>query len=497
MVDAESKTKKGRIRYCYPRSEVYHRWIHDAEYVYSSNGGLISGKHNYLKYRDIGKYSTDENIKNNWIAHKYSIIAVIDRDKKRICISTKFNQWYKELLLAVPDYYEIFWCEGDISTPNILSFTDKDKEILCKEHLKYSIKQYVKNFLYEFYNVLNGKFVLHTNIEDTTRNIKSRFIDNYNVIKDFVKKYKVKHYSWYNECLQEKFTFNNYHPYSWSSLTITLPTIKQVITDTVFTKKEKEYFRKRYFYTKYCYGRGINFKEVESNWNKEVEYDDIKKFFKKKDIYWLDDYKNDKCITWNDYIVRAIEIEENYIKAKIERCKAKANDNYNKALEIANGHLSQEELINNWRENKCNVNNRIPFQNYRVICRSHSKQIRWFTDYLYNRNNFHNTQLKLNDDHIITSRNACVPLNDAIRVFKILHHSMSNHTTDEDITLSFNNIKVGIYPLIKIQYTEKYTDTNEKLGYKRWLIKIGCHNLWLDDIYNFIKYYHLEDKFLN
>ena len=61
-------------------------------------------------------------------------------------------------------------------------------------------------------------------------------------------------------------------------------------------------------------------------------------------------------------------------------------------------------------------------------------------------------------------------------------------------TSDFGNIKVGIYNLRFIQYKEK-TTANKTLDYKEWLIQIGCHSLWLDDINNFIQYYHLEKEF--
>ena len=65
MVDAESKVKKGRIRHCYPRKEVYHRWIHDSEYVYSNQAYAISGKGNYLRMFDIGKHRAVSDIESN------------------------------------------------------------------------------------------------------------------------------------------------------------------------------------------------------------------------------------------------------------------------------------------------------------------------------------------------------------------------------------------------------------------------------------------------
>lgn len=64
-------------------------------------------------------------------------------------------------------------------------------------------------------------------------------------------------------------------------------------------------------------------------------------------------------------------------------------------------------------------------------------------------------------------------------------------------TSNFGNVKVGIYNLRFITYKDKVSDSGTPLGYKEWCIQIGCHALWLDDIEDFIKYYHLEDKFHN
>ena len=75
MESAELKKEK-RVRHCYPRQEVYHRWIHSPEYVYAADGGLISGKFNYLRCHNIGKFVKDEDIKKMWDYHKHSIIAV-------------------------------------------------------------------------------------------------------------------------------------------------------------------------------------------------------------------------------------------------------------------------------------------------------------------------------------------------------------------------------------------------------------------------------------
>ena len=81
------------------------------------------------------------------------------------------------------------------------------------------------------------------------------------------------------------------------------------------------------------------------------------------------------------------------------------------------------------------------------------------------------------------------------RMFKI--YRTNNPSCTSWTERNFGKVNVGIYNLRFITYKEKTTDTGVKLGRKEWCIQIGCHALWLDDIEDFIRYYHLEDKFLN
>lgn len=500
MADAESEVKKGRIRHCYPRSEVYHRWIHSPEYVYASDGCLVSGKLNYLRCQNIGKFAKDEDIKEMWGYHKQSIIAVIDRENNKICISTKYTRWYTELVNALPDYYEIFWCSGEIPTPNILSFTPEDKEVLCKEHLKYTVERYVETTFRPFYNVLRGKQILRADIDNlhtqpTYRGFKYPCYDS---IKLFVKKYKVKKYSWFKESLNPKFKFQTYWPTSWDMTTIELPSIKKVLSDTVFTKREKEYFRKRYFYSTYCYGRGIPFSDVELYWNKEVLSKEMYDYFNKRNIYWLHDYRTESCITWNDYVVRSHEIGEKHRVKHIQDNIARSNQNRKEAEEKAAAIVSQEDAILAWRNGTRIRDCKIDFREF-VPPHRRGQYGSWRTSYIYVGNvSFKNTQLKLVGQNVVTSRNASVPLSSAIAAFHLFDSCIETNKVTGKTNFAFSDrFKVGIYNLRDIQLTEKYTDNGEKLGYHAWLIRIGCHNLWADDIMDFIQYYHLEDQFLN
>lgn len=500
MADAESKVKKGRIKHCYPRSEVYHRWIHSPEYVYAANGSLVSGKYNYLRCKDIGKFVKDENIKEAWNYHKQYVIAVIDRDKKRICVSVEYTKWYVELLNALPDDYEIFWCSGEIPTPNILSFTPEDKEILFKEHFKYVIEKYTEDVLRPFYNALNGRLTLHSNIDNLhTKPIYIGFkYPTYDGITLFVKKYRIRLYSWFKESLNPKFKLQTYWPSNWDSRTVEIPSIKKILNNTIFTESQKEYLRKKYFYTKYCYGRGIPFKDVERFWNVEVLSQEMYDYFNKHNIYWLDTYKDETCITWNDYIVRSYKIEEKRRCKYIQDNIAISNDNRKEAEAKAQSQITQEVLIESWRKGERIKQGRIYF---REFCPPRRKNQRgsWRDSYIYCSDiGFKNTQLKLVGQNVITSRNASVPLSSAIATFNLFDSCCRTYdATGKDRFTFSDKFKVGIYNLRDVQYVEKFADNGKKLGYKSWLIRIGCHNLWADDIMNFIQYYHLEDKFLN
>lgn len=511
MKDAESNIKKGRIRHCYPRQEVYHRFIHDSEYYYSNQANAISSKGNYLALGDIGKNKSIADIEQYWYPNN-NIFAIIDRENKKILVSHKYTDIVSELLRAIPDDYEVFHCKNDIPFCNILHYDNIDA--LAKLHLQYSIECYVEHCLAPFYAVINGKKILHSSLDGITKDINSRSKDKlsfvavniytkyrnyeYGNINEFVKRYKVKQRTWYNEVLNNKFKFCIYYPDSWSYITIKLPTVKQILTNTVFTKAQKEVFRKRYFYTKYCYGRGISFADVEKYWNKEVLSQEMYVYFNKHNAYWLPEYYTEKCITWNDYIIRYCEIDENHRNTYIQANINKSNQNRKEAEEKAKFYVNKELVLDNWRKGTGSQNNKISF---REFCPPKCKSQKgfWRDSYIYVSNVcFENTQLKLVNNKILTSKYASVPIEDGIKVFRLLLKCIDTNkrTGETRFTFGHESIKVGIYNFRSISYCTKQTDNGKSLDYKTWLVKIGCHNLWLDDIENFIKYYHLEDRFM-
>ena len=486
MVDAESKVKTKRIRHLYPRKELYHLFIHSDEYYYSPNNRhQISCKGNYLVIGDIGRKSTVEDIEEMWYYNSNRMIAIIDRFYKRILINKKYSQYASELEGSIPDDYIVYYTDETIPNKDILNETEQ----VCRLHLKYIITQFVEHELKPYYCILYGNHKTIYNDCNYTNYWR------YKYLVEFVNKYNIKKYDIYKECFNDNYKLTL--SYSWVNRTnkiIKLPTVKQIITNTVFTKKEKLLIEQRVFYTKYCYGKGIYFKDVVNNWNKGVNRTDIIKYLNKVISVEENWFNTEK--TWNDYIVKASTVLDNIYINNIKGWVEQSNQNELKAIEYLKEN--QNYGINDWREYKPIPAHRTTFRKF-IKPRSRKDRGQWIDSpiSLGHRFFFDNIQLKLTKDkkYIETSNYAKVSIEDGIRMYKFFNNLRSiDKDATQWTTSDFGNIKVGIYNLRFIQYKEK-TTVNKTLDYKEWLIQIGCHSLWLDDINNFIQYYHLEKEF--
>lgn len=494
MEGAEPKAKTKRIRHCYPRQEVYHRFIHDNEYYYSNKAHAISSKGNYLALGDIGRYKNVEDIEQYWYPDN-RVFAVIDRENKKILVSHKYINLTYELIRAIPDDYTVFHCNDSIPVYNILH--DENIDALAKLHLQHCIEKYVKRYLVQFYACLKGKKVLHVNIDSLIKedNRKHFWYYEYGAIKQFVRKYKIKRRTWYNKSLNTKFKLNIYYPNSWNRITIELPTVKQVLTNTIFTKYQVDLFRKRYFYTKHCFGRGIPFSDVDKYFGTSITHYEAVRYCIRRNIYLNTDWLVD-VHTWNELISKTYEIERKIHKNYVAEQVAKSEANYNAALEELR-QLESNYTVNSWREGKVNTGQHsVSYRKYSAPSRYNSSGT-WMTAAVHSScRTFTNTQLKLEGSIIRTSKNATVTLEEGIKMYKMFMIGRNNNPNRTSWTTSdFGNVKVGIYNLRFITYKDKVSDSGKSLGYKEWCIQIGCHSLWLDDIKDFIKYYHLEDKF--
>lgn len=474
----EKKTK--RIRHCYPRTEIYHRWIHSTEYVYTPKGGhACAGVGNYLRLCNFYCDKTNEAIKETWCLNSDYMIAIIDRDKKRVLITNKYREHSYSLKNAIPDDYEIFYVDGNFgSNPDIL----QNDEELFKTHAEYLIHKIIDRFAIEY-------LCLADKVKNVYRN--TLHIEDINELKQFVDKYKLRKYEWYIK------SFGNYtiiENGGWNArnTVIKLPTIKQIITGNMFNKKEKLKLEQHSFYYKHCYGHGIFIKWLKEHWNKVPTREEAIKYFNTKTEFknqssWISE---NNILTWQQLIENNHCRLDDYVTAERNRQINQSDINKLEAMKKANSNI---DSVNNWRENRTLNQSNITYRRFYPSYRK-GQLGSWKIDTISVKDyEFPNTQLKLIDKNIIgTSKGATVPLDDAIKKFKFIFNIINR----KDYTnLGFDNIKVGIYNLRFIKYTDKKNDDGISFGRKEWLIQIGCHALWLDDIIDFIKYYHLEKDF--
>ena len=505
----KSKPKTVRVKHCYRRREIYHQWIHDDKYVYTNQAYNVSGHYDMLFVNTIVDYVTRQDIVAAWAGwRKEDCIAIIDRDRKRILVSLVYTLQAGELIQDIPDDYQVFLTEDYIDNPDILSTGELDEVI--KVHAKYLIKRFVESTLTEHYISLNGRTnLLRKSLSNIFQYGKNRspskgytyyschYID-YSDVVDFVDKYKVKKFDWYKEAIAgtTRITYKTGR-YDVVRFDVTLPSIKQIITDKVFTTQEKIKLEQAYFYSKYCYGYGIGRKEVVDKWNALYNREELEKRFKRENIevnldnrptlvYWTDGIKlYHKAVTANN-------------RAEVERCVKESLENERKAREQL-ATLDDSVKLEAFRKFKpYNDISVIEYQRFYKSYRRNATGV-WKTSKLYNSAGFANTQLRFDGEKIETSRYAVVPLSAAISMWRLYTRivAMNKWTKDEYYIVKFDdkNISVGIYNLRAIMYRKKKTDQNFILDHYEWCIVIGCHYLWIDDFMDFVKYYDLYDTF--
>ena len=490
MESAELKKPK-RIKRCYKRSELYHRFIHSDEYAYSPSGTYqLSCRDNYLITGDIGRYKS---IDDYWFNINSRIVAIINRANKRILINSNMNYYIWELRRALPDDYEIYYTI-EKSLDNDAIFV---KEKYLKHHCAYLVKQ-CTTYFNSFYAVLNDKI---RNLYIDINEIPSFY--SVKELIDFVKKYKIKKYNFYNEFLIKELELVYYKGYNPIKLYVCPPTLKQIVTGKIFNKKDTLKLQQSHFYTHHCYGYGIPFKDVIKNWNKTDWSRKLANKYNRTNV--CVELLDDTNITWNEWVKKTTNAILKNFEIEEKRCIEKSDKNREEALKLLKNSVNHSESIINWREGKrFHVGTMsVSYRCYRKS-KHRNKLGTWINEKVFNYFNFDNIQLrKIENSYgisIETSNHAIVPLDDAIRCWKLFtklksQFEITNKTCDAVYRLEDKNIKVGIYNLRSIKYCDKVTNLNKPLNRKDWVIIIGCHHIWLEEILDFIKYYHLEKEF--
>lgn len=458
MKKANSKVgAEPKIKRKFYRNEGFHVGVHRDEW------GLFDSKRNpycfvngyFFTYGKwfVRNHTTLEDIKNSW--NDYSscgrvynaCFGIIDR-KRKIAVIKKNVRYSYNLEVAIPDDYETLYV-NEIRDFDIT----KNLHKLYTEHCKYLIDEFIK-FNSDYYKVLD--------------NNKAKVV----IIFDYYKKeaYKIKcrleKISAKHNISRTKDLFDGKEHFldisrSWTAKYIKVkhPTINQIINDTVFTDEQKAYIKKCELYSEYR-NSGIVWKDILTKSEKEI-VDKVEEKEKEFDERWS----------------KAIERgKENREKAIKESNSAKTLEDFRNVYGVAN------------------------YVTYKFPRRGRNFSIHWM-DETTRVKCFKNIQLRLNVNNniITTSNNASVDLTQAIDLFNVLYDKYFSHydyTNTDDYFIDFTkrNIKINYYNLRHICFTEKKTDDGERLGYMEWKIQIGCHTLWLDDIKEFCRYYHLEDR---
>lgn len=457
MKKANSKVSAElRIKRKFNRNEGFHVGVHRDEW------GLFDSIRNpycfvngyFFTYGKwfIRNHTTLEDIKNSWDDYSYkgniynACFGIIDR-KHKIAVIKNNTRYCYSLQYAIPDNYTIIYV-NEIRDFDITKHLHK----LYTEHCKYLIDKFVNHYS-DYYHVINNRAKVI---------FKSKYLqDQIDDIKRRLDKISSEHnISRTKDLFAGKECFINISK-SWNVkyIKVKYPTINQIINDAIFTDEQKAYIEKCKLYSEYR-KYGIVWKDIVTKTKEEIE-DKVAKEKKAFKVRW------DK----------ALKIGE---------------ENKRRAIEESDCELTLEKFRNG---------NVLPtYITFKSPRRGRKFRIYWFDETVRTRV-FKNIQLRLNTrtDVIITSDNASVLLSQAITLFNVLYDKYFSHyayTNTDDYFIDFTkrNITINYYNLRHICFTEKKTDDGERLGYMEWRIQIGCHTLWLDDIKEFCRYYHLEDR---
>lgn len=451
---------KKRIKHIFCQDEGIHVGIHRDEpgWFESTHHPYCFG-YGYFFHRrgSLAEKLTPEYIKKHWdeegwyCSLKNYCMAIIDR-KRKIAVIKVDTEYAWNIEIGLPSGYSIYKTDEVIPIYDITE--PKNKKMLINMHVKYLIKKYLETFEHEYkvLNTISKHIPEHTYISSN----RAKYLEE---IKGLVEKYNrliPKHKPLCNKVIHI------------SKYNVEFPSINDILNDKLFTEEQKEYFAKCKFYTKYIYNKPNNYtwKDVENNWNKLV----------------------DDELLWQDDIAKKEEENTKALYKRFKECKAKVTKNLQaKIKEFVNG-FGAKNVVDYWRKNNLKYNT-IDYKD----CYIKNGYIEWYDSHYTLNNCFDNIQLKLKGDYVITSKGASVPLNLAIKLFNKLYvkYFIDKNT---DSVVFCNNINISYYKVRFIRYKEKVKDNGEPLGYKEWLIQIGCHSLWFDDIKDFARYYNLQDK---
>ena len=489
-----------RKHYIVDFHEGLHHFVHSADLV-------IHNERKHCSYVGFGNFlyaikTRLKDISDVTDPYRYHIgrgdycIAVIDREKKRICISDRHYHTYY-LKQAVPDDWEVTYVNGSVKAFYLLGKTNN--YYFCKAVCEWIVDKVVSDYSDEYAVLYKYKQTINKNI--CIPNIGN---EHKETIKLLLDKYNLAEFWFYKEAITDNVFVDYYQGWRKKFFSLTkVPTIEEIYENRIFSKDEKLYIIQRKFYTDFCRGFGISFSDVVKHWEDEDGMAVLKHILHNQ-------YRFLKP-NWKEAIIANARHTDQSNENFVIRGNAESKENRDKAIlaHIA-ANTGIKDLLTAWRENSIKVPFTVTYKSYKVT--NHPSKGRYVCARWVDKKEtiyslpFKYVQLKYDADKeiITTSKGAKVRLNDAILLWKLYKRTLENNkiniqpptTNFIAIHLANKNIKCGIYNVIGIYHNLKRDDGDNCPRYA-WNVVIGCHTIWIDDFINFIKYYKLQKYFPN
>ena len=407
---------------------------------------LNRGSYDLLK-EDVDNHGEEYDvISRNWTWTKDNCFAYIDR--KNSILLVKNRHYYERYLKAAGDF-----CKNIYSVKSFPFFdmtSPSKKRVLYKEIAKAAIYEWVtlNADCYKVVNTCSKNALSNDWINEAEKEYKTTLIE---LVKHRRVNTKVN-------LFEKPITIYT----GKRHIQVEAPTVDQILDGTVFTPEEKLHIEKCKVYTKYFYGEGHTWAELNKMWGTTE----------------LDDY------------IRLVKLNRETNEKLSRKCREDSMKSYEEAL-----RRCEEESkfsVDDWRKGLKN-SFEIDYYSYSVtrnnLIRKKKETMRKFVS-------FPNVQLKLckdNKSFVVTSKMAMVRLEPAIRMFNWLYETYMSKNVEYK-AFDNDNIRLDYYRLRFIKYQKKSDNRLKELGYCDWRIQIGCHAIWMEEVKDFCRYYHLEDK---
>lgn len=490
-----------RKRYIVDFHEGLHHFIHSGDLVIHNERKHDSyvGFGNCL-YNIKTRLKDISNREDAWLYHMGRgdyCIAVIDREKKRICISDRHYHTYY-LKQAVPDDWEVIYVNGSVKAFYLLG--KSNNYAFCKAVCEWIVNKFCDTYGEEYAVLYKHKQTINKDICIPAIGMEYR-----STIKLLLDKYNLAEYWFYKEePITESIYVDYYQGWRKKFFNLTkVPTIEEIYESKVFSKDEQTYIIQRKFYTDFCRGCGVSFKDVVEHWEDKDGMAVLKHILHNQ-------YRFLKP-NWKEAIIANARHTDQSNENFVIRGNAESKENKDKAILV---HIAtntgMNDLLTAWRENDIKVPFTVTYKSYKV--NNHPSKGRYVCARWVDKKEtiyslpFYYVQLKYDVDKeiITTSKGAKVRLSDAVMLWKLFKQTINQCSKVNNkynnyiaIHLADKNIKCGLYPVTGIYFNMKNKNKDNGVGYYSWNVVIGCHTIWIDDFINFIKYYNLQKYFPN